>query len=105
MSVRHTWLALVASLALSACGGGTSSPPGTSISLDKSSLTFSATRGGASPASQAVVASWVGDGLIVGYPAGVSQASWLAVTLAQSGASSAIATVSWPGRTPRRCGS
>ena len=94
MSVRHTWLALVASLALSACGGGTSSPPGTSISLDKSSLTFSATRGGASPASQAVVASWVGDGLIVGYPAGVSQASWLAVTLAQSGASSAIATVS-----------
>jgi hypothetical protein len=94
MSVRHTWLAVVVSLALSACGGGKSSTPGTSISLDRSSLTFSATRGGASPASQAVAASWVGDGLIVGYPVGVSPASWLGVTLTQSGASSAIATVS-----------
>lgn len=92
MSVRHTWLAAVVSLALAACGGG-SSTPGTSISLDRSSLTFSATRGGASPASQAVVASWVGDGLIVGYPVGVPPPGWLGVTLTQTAASSAIATV------------
>lgn len=93
MSLRIRGLAAVMSVALAACSSG-DSKPGTSISLDRSSLTFAATRGGPSPADQAVAASWVGDGLIVGYPVGVSPASWLAVGLTQTGASSAVATVS-----------
>jgi hypothetical protein len=78
-------LGIVLGLALlGACGGGGggggSSSNGFSISLDKSSVSFSIAKGSPLIHRQDVVATFEGDGVIVGYPPGVAPAPWLFVS-------------------------
>ncbi len=83
---KHPALSIVCSLLvviLTACGGGGESPkgPSYSITLDKANLSFTATAQGALPAAQTVKATFVGDGVLAGYPPGTTPASeWLNVS-------------------------
>ena len=73
------WLLLVC-IALAGCGGGGGGGgAGTSLSLSRSSVTFSALANDAPPAPQTVVATFVGDGLLVGYPPNESVPPWLSI--------------------------
>ncbi len=70
--------------------GGLSSGGGSySISIDKASVTFSATTNGDGPESVIVKAQFKGDGVIVGYPPNVPEASWLSVSTVSSTSNSA----------------
>jgi len=73
-------------------GGGSSGGSGGgsySISIDKTSVIFSATTDGESSGSVLVKAQFKGDGVIVGYPPNVIEASWLSVSTVSSTANSA----------------
>lgn len=94
MNAIHRWCAIaIVGAGLVGCGGGgsDSSTPTYSVSLDRTSVHFSADRG-ASVASQSVRVTYQGDGLIVGYPTGVQPASWLDLTLTGT-STSATATL------------
>jgi hypothetical protein len=99
---------------LTACGGGggggggggssssgnTSSNGSYSISVDTSSLSFTAKRktdvsqGDNAYDAQTVVINYKGDGVVVGYPPGVSQPGWLSqVSIQNSGVGKALLTV------------
>lgn len=84
-------------LLLTACGGGggggdSSSPY--SISLNKSSLSYSMTFTKDQPADQTVTANFVGEGVIVGFPPGAPEAGWLNISLQSSTSTSARFTLS-----------
>lgn len=70
--------ALLAVLALGACGGGGGG--GNSISVAPTSLTFTAPPSGPRPPTQRVVASYHGAGVVVGYAQGVNVPNWLNIT-------------------------
>ena len=57
--------ALIA-LSLACSGGGSGGSGGYALDVSTSSLTFSAERGGPSPVSQTMTATFRGDGLLVG---------------------------------------
>lgn len=83
--------ALALSLACSSGGGGGggSSP----IDVSPTALVFSAQRNGAVPASKTLDVMFAGDGLVVGYPPGVTAPSWLSVVVVSSTSSSAVLSV------------
>lgn len=91
MTVVRTILVVFFLAFVSGCssGGGSGSGNGTSISLDRRSLTFNGVEGPAAPASQIVVARFQGDGVIVGYPVGVEEPTWLLVEISSNTSSSA----------------
>lgn len=74
-------LVIVFVVFFSACSsGGGGSESSTSISLNKRTLTFRASEG-AEPAAQTIVARFRGDGIVVGYPVGVAEVSWLYIEI------------------------
>lgn len=93
---------MILSALLSACGGGggdggggPNPTPSTSISLDKTTVTLT-TDG----FSQTVVATFRGDGLVVGTLPGTTVPSWLAVSAPPAGTSPVSVTVSAFGTMP-----
>lgn len=66
-------LLIFISLTLAACGGGGDS---TSISVNPKSLSFNSF-GQAGPQTELVTAKFNGSGVVVGFPPGVQQPSWL----------------------------
>jgi hypothetical protein len=91
----------VAVLALSlACGGsGSNGGGGTvvggggySLELSATSVALSADRNGYMPA-KTVMATFVGDGLVAGYPPGVSAPGWLSVSIGTPAGGSATVTL------------
>jgi len=81
MKQIRAFVAAVTLLALTACGGGGGGgPPGTSLSVSPTTVSFSAVEGSAAPAATTIRATFVGDGVLVGYPPGATEASWLSVT-------------------------
>lgn len=76
MKNRAPW-ALLAFLA--SCGGG-GSADSTSISVSTTVVSFDGEVGAAPPSAQTVHVAFQGDGVVVGYPPGVSAPSWLSVT-------------------------
>lgn len=77
MTRRTSCWALVVLLAsVCGCGGADS----TSISLSATSVTFTAGSGALPPAAQTIHVTYKGDGVVVGYPPGVSQPTWLSVS-------------------------
>src|ERR1700722_6555063 len=93
---RRVWLGLLLSTLtgmLAACGGGGGNSPGGNspggFTLSATSLSFSGKRLGPTPATQSIPAHLTGTGaskIGAAYANGVSPASWLAVTVAGSGA-------------------
>jgi len=71
------WAVVVLFASLSGCGGGGDS---TSLSLSATSVTFTGSSGTAPPPAQTIHVTFKGDGLVVGYPTGVAQPTWLAVS-------------------------
>lgn len=71
-------------------GSGGGSSGSYSVSVSPSSLQFTTVIGPSEAMTQLVTASFVGDGLIVGYPPGVSQPSWLDVSVVGSPTSSPV---------------
>lgn len=70
--------------------GGESSGSGAySISLDKTSVNFSGTTDGIYSSNVLVKVQFKGDGVIVGYPPNIPEASWLSVTTDSSSATTA----------------
>lgn len=61
------------------CGGSGGSSETINISLDKANLSFEQVKYGEETSAQTVIVSFKGDGVIVGYAPGVSQAEWLNV--------------------------
>jgi hypothetical protein len=82
-TVRRCLAVVALGLNLVACGGGGGGGGGgtTSISLDRRTLSFSAEADAPEPAPAVVTATFVGDGVIVGYPPGVTVPDWLNVTV------------------------
>jgi len=84
--VRFLLLTLFYLPFLIACGGGGgggSTPSSVSISLDKTTLNFSAARNGTLPATQQVIATFQGEGVLVtGYPDEITPPAWLSVDYA-----------------------
>lgn len=87
---------------LSACGGGggggggdsgSAAPPAYSLTLSQNSLTFSVSRDDSSAPTQTITASFVGDGLLVGFPPGQTPPSWLSVTAPQTSSTGQITVV------------
>jgi hypothetical protein len=74
-------LAAVLACVLGACSGGGDGDGGVSTSLDisPSSFTFEAETEGPLPAAQVLVATYRGDGVVIGYPPGVPEPSWLSM--------------------------
>lgn len=66
---------------------------GYTLDLSTDRLTFVAEAQGSLPAAQAITAHFSGDGLVVGYPPGVDQASWLTVVRTDASASPVTFTV------------
>jgi hypothetical protein len=86
--------ALIAlSLACSGGGGGGGGGGAYSLDLSTATLLFSAERGAPSLVSQTINATFKGDGLLVGYPPGVTEPSWLAVSVTSSTATTATLLV------------
>ena len=95
-------LAAVLISASMACSGGSSGTTGGggsfgggaySLGVNPTALSFAAERGGPGQSSQTITATFNGDGLVVGYPPGVSQPSWLSVTVTSSTPTSATLSV------------
>ncbi len=101
ISIRFAVIAAI--LALSACGGGGGGGSGTSISINPASLTFQAVQGDAAPPGRSVEVSFVGDGVLVGYPPNVEQPNWLdvATTNQSAGHGTFLITVSPPNFSPQ----
>jgi hypothetical protein len=78
------------SLACSDGGGGAGAY---SLDVSTSTLNFAAERNATIPASQSLGVTFKGDGLIAGYPPGVTTPAWLTVDVATSTASSATLSV------------
>ena len=80
-----------------ACGGGggsaVSGGNGYSLDLSATALHFAAERNAPTPAAQTLDATFHGDGLVAGYPPGVTQPSWLTVTVTSATASAATISV------------
>ncbi|WP_242343806.1 BACON domain-containing protein [Anaeromyxobacter terrae] len=74
-------------------GGGTLGGGGYSLEVAPTALAFAADQNATTPAAKTLTARFVGDGLVVGYPPGVSAPSWLSVSVATSTASSATLSV------------
>jgi hypothetical protein len=92
-----TWVwALLASLWLVGC----EPPPPTSISINPTTLSFTANHGGVLPASQQVRVDYVGYAVIAGYPPDADEPSWLKVTRVGSDARGALYQVSITSTTP-----
>lgn len=93
-SNRACGLALGAAvLALSlGCGGAGAGGSSCSLELSTSSVALTAERGGSAPV-KTVTATFVGDGLIAGYPPGVSPASWLSVQIGAAAGGSAVISI------------
>lgn len=68
---------------LSACGGGGDSSS-VNVSLNKTTLSFTAVKNAALPELQQIVATFEGDGVLVGVPVGETLPSWLSVEYASS---------------------
>ena len=67
-------------LALAACGGSASNPY--HVALDRPAVLIEADYQGPAPATQQVRITFVGDGVVVGYPPGAAMASdWLNVSM------------------------
>src|SRR2546428_619101 len=83
--------ALALSLACNCGGGG-----GGTYSLDVSptALAFAAERNSAVPAAKTLTVSFRGDGVLAGYPPGVSAPSWLSVDVASTTGTSAKLSIS-----------
>jgi hypothetical protein len=77
--MRGTAAALAAALLAGCGGGGEGGGSGTSLEVSPASLTFQAEQDGPLPAAQNVVATFRGDGVIAGYPAGTEVPEWLAL--------------------------
>ncbi|WP_242344021.1 BACON domain-containing protein [Anaeromyxobacter terrae] len=81
-------------LALSlACSGGGGGGTAYSLQVSTASLVFAAERNAPIPAAQTLTATFRGDGLLAGYPPGISQPGWLSVDVVSSTASSATLSV------------
>ena len=83
---------VAALLLLAACGGG-GGGSAYSLSVNPTSIAFTAERDGALPSAQSIHASFKGDGLIVGYPTGVTPPTWLSAGMVSSTSSSATASL------------
>lgn len=82
-SVSFTFLFMLFVVSfLTACGGGGGSNQTVSLSLNQSSLSFSATRNASLPAVTQVVATFVGEGVLAGVPAGDTMPDWLYIEYA-----------------------
>ncbi|HEX4845993.1 MAG TPA: IPT/TIG domain-containing protein, partial [Geothrix sp.] len=71
-------------LLVTACGGGGGGSSAYSLSVNPTSITFTAERDGTLPNVQSIHANFTGDGIIVGYPTGVTPPTWLSPTLVSS---------------------
>ncbi|WP_414639339.1 BACON domain-containing protein [Archangium sp.] len=69
--------AVLASLWLAGCTG----EPGTRIEVDTHAVTFEAIQGGEAPLPQTVKATYVGAGLLAGYPPEQREPSWLKLAI------------------------
>lgn len=78
-------------MTLISCGGGGGASY--SLSVDPASVSFAAEQHGLSPAGQSIRASFKGDGIVVGYPVGVAQPSWLGASLTSSTSDSATVSL------------
>lgn len=98
VALRAALVSVLASVLLTACGGGGGSS--TSIHVNPASLSFTGTPQSPSLA-QNVTATFKGSGIIVGYPPGVEPPSWLAVETTWSDAgSAAFSVVTYPSFVP-----
>jgi hypothetical protein len=87
----------IACVVVASCGGGGGGDGGgntTSLSLDKSTLTFASDNSANPPAAQTVVATFRGAGVAVGTLPGTTLPTWLAVTAPATSASPVTVTVS-----------
>ena len=88
---NHLWLSTVVAGVLSACGGGGGGQGadfGTGLSIDKSTLSFSAAANNASTPAQSVIATISATDaatIQVGYTSGNDQVPWLTATITTQG--------------------
>ena len=97
VSFARVLIALALAPWLASCGGGGGgggSGPRYSIQVAPASVRFEAERSASLPASQQLNVTFVGDGVIAGYPPGVSSASWLSVNAPSSAQSPVRVTLS-----------
>lgn len=81
MFIRFAAITLL-SVFIAACGGGGGS--GTKVSVLPKSVTFQVVQGDSVPAPINLDVSYVGDGVVVGYPPNVPQPGWLNVSTVQN---------------------
>ncbi|MES2822010.1 MAG: hypothetical protein V4732_00310 [Pseudomonadota bacterium] len=84
------FLLVVFTCVIAGCGGSGGKSDGvaaTSISLDKTSLSFTAATGQAAPA-QIVNVTYKGDGVVVGFAPGVAQPNWIVIEQQSASATS-----------------
>ncbi|HYO58804.1 hypothetical protein [Archangium sp.] len=79
MSCVRFVLAVLASLWLVGCGGKEEQAPTTALDVSPQALRFEAVAGGALPPTQLVKANFVGHAVLVGYPEGAQEPSWLEI--------------------------